>query len=100
MQLKRIADDAVGFCAMEVCRTSLGFAGARDPERRISSAAALDRYQAVAVNVVRNCLLCRGNAEDSGGGVRALFGQLQDTEGLARRLRGAGSAEALPKKVQ
>ena len=43
-------EDACGFCSTEVCRTSLGFAGARDPCRWVSGDAALDRYRHVAVS--------------------------------------------------
>jgi hypothetical protein len=37
-----------------VLRTALGFAGARDPSRRIADAAALGRYQHAAVQLVRS----------------------------------------------
>ena len=51
---------------MEVLRTSLGFAGARDPGRRIADAAALGRYQDAAVRLARTCLVGR-HAADGGG---------------------------------
>ena len=41
-----IGADAVGFTMIEVLRTSLGFAGARDAGRRISDPDALRAYQA------------------------------------------------------
>ena len=41
-----IGADAVGFTMVEVLRTSLGFAGARDAGRRISDPDALRAYQA------------------------------------------------------
>ena len=41
-----IGADAVGFAMIEVLRTSLGFAGARDAGRRISDPDALRAYQA------------------------------------------------------
>ena len=47
-------------------RTALGFAGARDPSRRIADAGALGRYQHVAVQLVRSCLLQRRGAPSSG----------------------------------
>ena len=53
-------------------RTALGFAGARDPSRRIADAAALGRYQHAAVQLVRSCLLQRRGAPNaSGGGLSA-----------------------------
>ena len=58
-QLQRVSEDSAGYAMMEVLRTSLGFAGARDPSRRISDAAELERYQDVAVQLVRTCLLGR-----------------------------------------
>lgn len=58
-QLHRVSEDSAGYAMMEVMRTSLGFAGARDPSRRISDAAELERYQDVAVQLVRTCLLER-----------------------------------------
>lgn len=70
-QLARVGEDAVGFAMMEVCRTSLGFAGARDPARRIRDAAALDAYQETATRLVRHCLLRRG-----AGGMRVLLESL------------------------
>ena len=41
-----IGADAVGFTMIEVLRTSLGFAGARDAGRRISDPDALRAYHA------------------------------------------------------
>ena len=52
-----IGADAVGFTMIEVLRTSLGFAGARDAGRRISDPDALRAYQARPPLVP---LLCRG----------------------------------------
>ena len=54
---------------MEVLRTALGFAGARDPAKRIHSPEALVQYQRLAVNLVRICLMRRRH-----GGVRARKG--------------------------
>ena len=56
---------------MEVLRTSLGFAGARDPSRRIGDAALLERYPAAAVAVGRDGILNR-----RAGGVPALLEKL------------------------
>ena len=74
-QQERIGADAVGFCMMEVCRTALGFAGVRDPSRRLGKATpALDSYQATAVRLVRDCLLrCR-----KGGAMRMLLDRMHD----------------------
>ena len=56
-------------------RTALGFAGARDPSRRIADAAALGRYQHAAVQLVRSCLLQVGRSKYThgkyGGAVRS-----------------------------
>ena len=93
-QIARVAEDAVGFCMMEVCRTALGFAGARDPARRISDPAKLAAYQEVAVELVRHCLTRRATPETRGGGVRCLFDRLNDTEGLTRALLGYNAAAA------
>ena len=68
---RRIGEDAVGFAMMEVLRTSLGFAGARDPSRRIGDAALLERYQGAAVAVGRDGILNR-----RAGGVPALLEKL------------------------
>ena len=71
-QIERIAEDTVGYASMEVLRTALGFAGARDPARRIAHPQDLARYQEAAVILVRNCLLGR-----VGGGVHLLFAQME-----------------------
>lgn len=84
--IERIAEDSVGFAMMEVCRTSLGFAGARDPSRRIASSAALATYQDVATELVRHCLVHRGRPEAEGGGMQSLLHRLCDTERLTREL--------------
>jgi len=68
-ELQRVEEDTVGFALIEVLRTSLGFAGARDPAKRIMGAVAgagaaavaqarqdLQRYQMAAVQVVRTCV--------------------------------------------
>ena len=41
VQRNRIGEDTVGYAMMEVVRTALGFAGARDPARRIADPAAV-----------------------------------------------------------
>ena len=71
-QIRRIGEDTVGYAMMEVVRTALGFAGARDPSRRIRDAAALKRYQALAVSLTRQSLLRRRS-----GGVSVLLEQLE-----------------------
>ena len=71
-QLARVSDDTVGFAMMEVLRTSLGFAGARDPGRRIRDAAALQRYQEATIGFVRACML-----HPSGKGVPLLLDELR-----------------------
>jgi len=91
-ELERIETDAVGFCLMEVCRTALGFAGARDPSRRIASSAALEAYQEVAVGLVTHCLTKRNAPAAAGGGVGCLFAALRDTTQLTRALT-PGSGE-------
>ena len=58
-QLHRVSEDGAGYAMMEVVRTALGFAGARDPSRRIADTGALERYQEVAVQLVGTCLLAR-----------------------------------------
>ena len=85
-QIGRIGADAVGFCMLEVCRTALGFAGARDPAHRIKSSAALERYQEVAVGYVRHCLKHRGKPEAEGGGIACLLDWTGDLERLSRQL--------------
>jgi 5-methylthioribose kinase len=83
-QVRRIGEDAVGFCCMEVLRTSLGFAGARDPARRIPDEEAVARYQSVAVGLVRHCLLRRQS-----GGMSVLFEQMEMAEQAAEGWRRA-----------
>jgi len=70
-QIERIGQDSVGFAMMEVLRTSLGFAGARDPSRRIKDEKALERYQATALHIVYHCMMHR-----HGEGVAVLLEQL------------------------
>ena len=62
-----IGADAVGFAAIEVLRTSLGFAGARDAGRRIADADALAAYQARAVELATECMLARDRRGEGGG---------------------------------
>jgi len=71
-QVARIGEDAVGFAMMEVVRTSLGFAGARDPHRRIKDETTLNRFQSLAVGLARQCLKRRRS-----GGPSMLFEQLE-----------------------
>ena len=63
-------------------RTALGFAGARDPSRRIDDAAALGRYQREAVRLVRSCLLQRRGAPSRGGVTRGVPCMLELLEKL------------------
>ena len=81
-------EDACGFCSMEVCRTSLGFAGARDPCRWVSGDAALDRYRHVAVSLVRHCLLHRRQRTEvtAGGVIAVLLERLNDLSQLQQDL--------------
>ena len=58
-RISRICADTVGFAMMEVVRTALGCAGARDPAHRIRSEPALERYQRVVLSVARESLLTR-----------------------------------------
>lgn len=58
-QVERVGADTVGFAMMEVVRTSLGFAGARNPSNRIKSREAQEYYEDMAVGLVRHCLLHR-----------------------------------------
>ena len=76
-ELRRVEEDTVGFCAIEVLRTSLGFAGARDPAKRIASSDALERYQLGAVQVVSACMKGR---RGEGGGLPLLISQLEALE--------------------
>ena len=71
--IDRIGEDSVGFCMMEVIRTCLGCAGARDPAHRIAEPQALRRYQRAVVAFARTCLLQRAGPEGGVGGMlRAL----------------------------
>ena len=63
-----IGADAVGFAMIEVLRTSLGFAGARDAGKRIADAEALAAYQGRAVALATECMLAR-DAKGEGGGM-------------------------------
>ena len=83
-QIRRIGEDTVGFAMMEVVRTALGFAGARDPARRIADRDALAQYQRLAVSLVRACLLMRGR-----GGPRVLLEQMEMAEQAAEGWRAA-----------
>ena len=76
-ELRRVEEDTVGFCLIEVLRTSLGFAGARDPAKRIASPDALERYQLGAVQVVSTCMKGR-RGED--GGLPLLLKQLEQLQ--------------------
>ena len=80
-QVRRISDDGVGFAMMEVVRTSLGFAGARDPARRISDPRALAQYQKISISLVRHCLLRR-----KGSGINGIL--LQQMEMAAQNAGG------------
>lgn len=62
-ELRRLGEDAVGYAMCEVVRTSLGFAGARDPGRRLHSPEAVLRYQDVAVRLAQRCMNGRRTAE-------------------------------------
>lgn len=80
-QLQRVGEDAVGYCMLEVCRTALGFAGARDPRHRLGEGtAALAEYQRHAVGLVRHCLTRRRprNPGDGGGGMRVLLDRMKE----------------------
>ena len=57
--LSRIAEDSVGYAMIEVLRTALGFAGARDPGRRIEDGATLERFQNIIIEVVHTCMTQR-----------------------------------------
>ncbi|KAL1493518.1 hypothetical protein AB1Y20_017221 [Prymnesium parvum] len=72
--LRRVEEDTVGFCTIEVLRTSLGFAGARDPHRRVAEPDGLERYQLAALQVVSRCLMGRRGAK---GGMTLLLSELQ-----------------------
>ena len=76
--MARVSEDTVGFAMMEVIRTALGCAGARDPAHRIRDGAALDRYQRVVVGLARRCLLGRHAA-----GMRVLRDELTTKLDLA-----------------
>ena len=52
---------------IEVLRTSLGFAGARDAGRRIADPDALRAYQARAVDLATECMLARDGRGEGGG---------------------------------
>jgi 5-methylthioribose kinase len=62
-ELRRIGEDAVGYAMCEVVRTSLGFAGARDPGRRLHTAKAVSRYQDAAVRLAQRCMVGRRDAQ-------------------------------------
>ena len=62
-------------------RTSLGFAGARDPARRISNPRALAQYQKISISLVRHCLLRR-----KGSGINGIL--LQQMEMAAQNAGG------------
>lgn len=87
-QVTRIGEDACGYAMMEVLRTSLGFAGARDPQRRIPNADALKRYQALAVALVCHVLKRRRS-----GGPSMMFEQLEMQGQAAEGWRTARAAE-------
>ena len=89
-QIERIGEDTVGFAMMEVVRTALGFAGARDPARRIADPEALAYYQRVAVGLVRHCLLRRRS-----GGPSVLFEQMEMAEQSAEGWRQARARKKL-----
>ncbi|EOD20932.1 hypothetical protein EMIHUDRAFT_232668 [Emiliania huxleyi CCMP1516] len=83
--VERIGEDAVGFAMLEAIRTSLGFAGARDPGRRLTDPKALERYQESVVRLARRCMLGRradrafsANVQDGGSvfGIDLLLAEL------------------------
>ena len=75
-------------------RNALGFAGARDPSRRISDPAALGRYQDVVVRLVRTCLLQRRGAPSRGGAARGVPCLLELLENLDVGALTTGGGEA------
>lgn len=92
-ELRQVAEDAVGFCMCEVVRTSLGFAGARNPALRLGSADEVDRYEELAVQVAQRCMTGRRTAKplgDAEAPIKLLLQELdriQADEKQARQLR-------------
>uniref|UniRef100_A0A7S3BM76 Uncharacterized protein n=1 Tax=Haptolina ericina TaxID=156174 RepID=A0A7S3BM76_9EUKA len=102
-EIRRVEEDTVGFCLIEVLRTSLGFAGARDPAKRILAAGAspqaeadLERYQLTAVHLFATCVRKR---RESGGGIAHLVSELRaaDLHNLPFMVGdGAAAVSAMP----